>query len=181
MNFLEKLRDIDTFVFDVDGVLTDSNIMITEAGELLRRMNVRDGYALTRAVKAGYKVVVITGGKSRGVVLRLQGLGIEHIYSGVAEKKAVLFQHLKTHNIDPGTVLYMGDDMPDYHAMRICGLPACPHDAAHEIMELARYISPYKGGEGCVRDVIEKVMRLHNRWLDEVQAADEDKYKYGNS
>lgn len=180
MNFLERLRDIDTFVLDVDGVLTDSQLMITEAGELLRSMNVRDGFALKHAVNAGYKIVIITGGKSRGVTLRLKALGITHIYAGISDKKSVLTAYLKESNTDPETVLYMGDDLPDYHAMRICGLPTCPHDAAHEIIELARYVSPYNGGDGCVRDVIEKVMRLHNRWLDEEQTADEDKIKYGH-
>lgn len=180
MNFLEKLRDIDTFVLDVDGVLTNSKLLITESGELLRSMHTRDGYAMKRAVEAGYKVVIITGGKSRGVTTRLSNLGITNIYSGISEKKAVLKQYLKESNTDPETVLYMGDDLPDYHAMRICGLPTCPHDAAHEIVELSRYVSPISGGEGCVRDVIEKVMRLHNRWLDQEQAADEDRIKYGH-
>ncbi|MFK7809788.1 MAG: KdsC family phosphatase [Saprospiraceae bacterium] len=179
MNFLAKLRDIDTFVLDVDGVLTDSKMLITESGELLRSMNVRDGFALKKAVRAGYKVVIITGGKSRGVRSRLQNLGITDIYDGVQEKKPVLSAYLKNSNTDPTSVLYMGDDLPDYHAMRLCGLPACPHDAAHEILSFARYVSPLKGGEGCVRDVIEKVMRLHNRWLDEEQMKDEERLKYG--
>ena len=177
MNFLLKLKDINTFVFDVDGVLTDSNLIVLENGRLLRQMNTRDGYAIKRAIKAGYRVAIITGGKSEGVVKRLEGLGVEDIFTGIEDKKEVLEDYLNSQEVSPDYVLYMGDDMPDYHAMRLIGMPACPHNACHEIVELSRYISPYKGGEGCVRDVIEKVMRLHNSWLDEVQQADEQKMR----
>ncbi len=177
MNFLDKLRDIDTFVLDVDGVLTNGSLLVMQNGHLLRQMNTRDGYAIRRAVKEGYRVVIITGGNSEGVISRLRELGITDLFSGVAHKKPVLKNYLREHQINPDTVLYMGDDIPDYHSMRLVGLPACPHDAAHEIVELARYISPFKGGEGCVRDVIEKVMRLHDRWLDSEMAADEARIK----
>jgi len=177
MNFLLKLRDINTFVFDVDGVLTDSKLIVLENGALLRQMNTRDGYAIRKAVDEGYRVVIITGGKSTGVIKRLQGLGVEHIFSGVKDKKSILESYLKEQEVSPDTVLYMGDDMPDYHVMRYVGMPACPHNACHEIVELARYISPYKGGEGCVRDIIEKVLRLHHNWLDDIQQEDENKMK----
>ncbi|HHS95866.1 MAG TPA: 3-deoxy-D-manno-octulosonate 8-phosphate phosphatase [Phaeodactylibacter sp.] len=181
MNFLEQLRDIDTFVFDVDGVFTNNQLLVTESGDLLRSMNARDGFAVKHALRAGYKVVIITGGNSRGVSIRLRNLGISELYTGISDKKTVLSGYLQQSNTDSASVLYMGDDLLDYHAMRLCGIPACPNDAAHEIIELAQYVSPYNGGEGCVRDVIEKVMRLHNRWLDDVQAADEQRLKQGLS
>ena len=159
-------------------MLTDGTVLVLESGELLRRMNTRDGYALKHAQQQGYHIAVITGGKSEGVISRLKALGVNDVFTGVSDKKRVLERYLKANQISRDTVMYMGDDLPDYHAMRMTGLPACPHDAAHEIIELSRYISPYKGGEGCVRDIIEKVMRLHDRWLDEVQIADEAKIKF---
>jgi len=166
MNYLEKFRDIDTFIFDVDGVLTNSELLVLESGKLLRKMSTRDGYAIKRAVQQGYQVCIITGGKSSGVVTRLEGLGVEHIYKGISNKIDALDEFVHTYDIDLGKVLYMGDDLPDYEVMRRVGLPACPQDAAHEIIEIAQYISTLKGGEGCARDVIEKVLRLHGKWLD---------------
>ncbi len=164
MNQLEQFREVTTFIFDVDGVLTDNRILVLESGELLRQMNIRDGYALRRAVREGYNVCIITGGKSAGVRKRLEGLGVEHIYEGVEDKLEVYKKYVREHDIPADAVLYMGDDVPDYAVMRLVGLPACPRDAAHEMFELAKYVSPFRGGEGCVRDVIEKVLRLKNQW-----------------
>jgi len=166
MNYLEKFKDINTFILDVDGVLTNSELLILENGALLRTMNVRDGYAIKRAVEKGYRVCIITGGQSKGVKLRLEGLGVTDIYDGVSDKMDIYTKYIKAHGLNPDTILYMGDDIPDYEVMRHVGLPVCPMDAAHEISEFAQYISPRKGGEGCVRDVIEKVLRLHDYWLD---------------
>lgn len=167
MNQLEKFGEITTFIFDVDGVLTNNDILILEGGELLRKMNIRDGYALKRAVEQGYHVCIITGGKSEGVRKRLAGLGITEIFMGRSSDKEDAFEeYIAEYDIDPQSVLYMGDDLPDYPVMRKVGLPTCPRNAASEIIEISEYISPYNGGEGCVRDVIEKVLRLHEKWLD---------------
>lgn len=165
MNALEKFGDIDTFIFDVDGVLTNSDLIVLEDGKLLRKMNTRDGYALKRAIEAGYKVCIITGGKSEGVVARLKGLGIKDIYKGISDKLEAFDEYIYAYDIDPAAILYMGDDLPDYEVMRRVGLPACPTDAAHEILAIAQYVSPIKGGGGCVRDVIEKVMRIKGNWV----------------
>lgn len=164
MNLLESFKDIQTFIFDVDGVLTDSTLLITEKGELLRQMNVRDGYAMKHAIEEGYRICIITGGNSAGVTSRLKGLGIQEIHSGISNKILTYNQLVERHDLDEGSILYMGDDLPDYEVMRRVGLPACPNDAAQEIIELAQYVSPFKGGTGCVRDVIEKVMKLHGKW-----------------
>ena len=164
INALEILKHIKVFVFDVDGVLTNGDILVTEEGELLRSMNVKDGYAMHRAIKEGYKIGVITAGKSLGVVKRLEILGVHDIFHGVTDKVEVYKRYIQSHNIDQSTVLYMGDDLPDFKVMQLVGLPTCPSDAAPEIMEISRYISPFSGGKGCVRDVIEKVMRLHGKW-----------------
>ena len=164
MNLLEKFRDIHTFIFDVDGVFTDGGVLITEDGSLLRQMNVRDGYAVKHALEAGYRICIITGGNSPGVKSRLNKLGIEEVYSGIHDKISTYNKIVANHQLDEGGILYMGDDVPDYEVMRRVGLPACPKDAVQEINEVAYYISPLKGGKGCVRDVIEKVMRLHEKW-----------------
>ncbi len=135
-----------------------------ENGRLLRKMNTRDGYAIKRAIQQGYRVCIITGGKSSGVVTRLENLGVPDIYKGVSDKLEVFDEYVDIYSLDTDRILYMGDDLPDYEVMRRVGLPACPNDACPEIVALSRYISPIKGGAGCVRDVIEKVLKLHGHW-----------------
>ena len=166
-NYKELLKDITTFIFDVDGVFTDGSILVTTKGEMLRKMNVKDGYALKTALLKGYNVCVITGGTNEGVRDRLKGLGVTDIYLGAHHKQDSLDEYLDIHGIDPKNTLYMGDDLPDLEPMRRVGLPVCPKDAAHEIRNIALYVSPIEGGRGCARDVIEKVLRLKNKWLDE--------------
>ena len=169
MNYLEKFKDIQTFIFDVDGVLTNSEIIVLESGKLLRKMSIRDGYAIKHAVRNGYKVVIITGGKSEGVVKRLQGLGVVDIYYGISDKVDAYQEVVYTYELKPTQILYMGDDFPDIEVMHKVGIAACPKDAAHEVIEIADYISPIEGGKGCARDVIEKVMRLHGKWMPEIE------------
>ena len=164
MNILDLFAPIRTFVFDVDGVLTDGTLMLTEDGHMLRSMNIKDGYAMQLAIKKGYRVWIISGGKSEAVRLRLNRLGVREVYIGIESKKEFLHEIAIVSQIDYGNVLYMGDDIPDYAAMQVCGLPCCPNDAATEIKQVAKYISPYNGGKGCVRDVIEKVMKLNGDW-----------------
>jgi 3-deoxy-D-manno-octulosonate 8-phosphate phosphatase (KDO 8-P phosphatase) len=164
MNQLEKFRDIHTFLFDVDGVFTNNDILIMENGELLRQMNVRDGYAVKHAVQQGYRIGVITGGRSDGVRRRFEALGISDVFLGRSEKIEAYEEFIDEYGLDPEGILYMGDDLPDYPVMRRVGLPACPNDAIPEILNIALYVSPYAGGAGCVRDVIEKVMRLQHKW-----------------
>lgn len=164
MNTLQLFAPIRTFVFDVDGVLTNGTILATEDGHLLRSMNIKDGYALQLAVKKGYKVWIISGARSEAVKARLQKLGIVDVHIGVELKKDLLQEIAVKSNTTYEHVLYMGDDIPDYAAMQLCGLPCCPNDAVMEIRNVSKYISPYKGGEGCVRDVIEKVLKLNGDW-----------------
>src|SRR5262245_21594248 len=162
-NFKELLHDVTCFVFDVDGVLTDGSVTVLP-GELVRTMNIRDGYALHEAVKNGYPVFVISGGKSESVRTRLQHLGIQEIHLGVSDKTVRLDALVRQYNLDPANILYMGDDLPDYQALLRCGVPTCPRDAAPEIREICLYISSFEGGRGCVRDVIEQTLRLQNKW-----------------
>jgi 3-deoxy-D-manno-octulosonate 8-phosphate phosphatase (KDO 8-P phosphatase) len=169
MNNLEVFRDIHTFIFDVDGVLTNSQVLVMQDGQLLRQMSIRDGYALRRAVEEGYRVIIISGGKSEGVRIRLQNLGVPDIYLGIDDKLDTYEELVDMYDLEEGGILYMGDDLPDYPVMRRVGLPCCPANAAREIKELAQYISPINGGDGCARDVIEKVLRLNEQWQEIVE------------
>lgn len=164
--FLDKLKQVKAFVLDIDGVLTDATIHVTESGEQLRRFNVRDGYALQLAVKRGYIICIISGGKSQSAVLRLQGLGITDIHLGITQKLEIYDNFMLQHELKPGNVIYMGDDIPDVPVMKAVGVTACPFDAVEEVKQISDYISPKKGGEGCVRDVIEKVLKIQDKWHD---------------
>ena len=161
---LNKFTKIRLFVFDIDGVLTDGNLLILPDGQWARTMNIKDGYALQLAVKKGYRILVISGGDAVPVKQRLQKLGITDIFLPVQNKPEILQQYLQDHQILREAVLYMGDDIPDLAAMQLAGLPCCPQDAATEIKQLSVYISPLAGGKGCVRDVIEKVLKLNGHW-----------------
>lgn len=165
MNVLELFKPIRTFAFDVDGVLTDGSVQLMPGGELSRKMNIKDGYALQLAVKMGYRVVIISGGRSESVVSRLEGLGITDIFTGVYDKKEQLEEYVLLHNLRWDEILFMGDDIPDYKPMKLVGLAAAPADACPEIKSVSRYISPLNGGHGCVRDVIEKVLKLNGHWI----------------
>jgi 3-deoxy-D-manno-octulosonate 8-phosphate phosphatase (KDO 8-P phosphatase) len=165
-NYRKILNQINTFVFDIDGVLTDGNVVIASDGEQLRTMNVRDGYALQLAVKKGYKIIIISGGRSEAMKLRFTGLGIADIFLGITNKLEVLQNFIKQNNLNKDNILYMGDDIPDYEAMCVAGFAACPADAAEEIKSISGYISPFKGGAGCVRDIIEQVLKIHSKWFD---------------
>jgi 3-deoxy-D-manno-octulosonate 8-phosphate phosphatase (KDO 8-P phosphatase) len=163
-NVLSRFREIHTFIFDVDGVLTNGQVLVTEKGELLRSMSVRDGQAMRMAVEEGYRILILTKGKSEGVLLRLKDLGIQDIVYGIQNKLKAYEEFLEAYDLDEEGVLYMGDDLPDFEVMRRVGLPTCPVDAVPEIRAICHYISPLKGGDGCARDVIEKVMKLNGVW-----------------
>ena len=164
---LHQFKNINTIVLDVDGVLTDGTLLIMPGGLMVRRMNIKDGYALQLAVKKGYHVAVISGGDSPEVKDRLQKLGITDVYMKVQDKLSVLQEYLLLNGLDAANTAYMGDDMPDYDVMKEVGLPTCPADAAVEIKTLSAYVSPLNGGAGCVRDVIEKIMRVRGDWSED--------------
>ena len=164
-SYKEIMNDITTFIFDVDGVLTDSSVFVTNEGEILRTMNIRDGYAMKAAVESGYNVCIISGGSNEGVRIRLRNLGITDIHLGTPNKVETFYEYTDVYNINPEHVLYMGDDIPDYHVMKLVGLPACPQDASPEIKAISRYISHKNGGKGAVRDVIEQVMKAQGKWM----------------
>jgi 3-deoxy-D-manno-octulosonate 8-phosphate phosphatase (KDO 8-P phosphatase) len=164
MTLLEKFSQIKCFAFDIDGVLTDGNLYLLDNGEQVRRMNIKDGFALQLAIKKGYQVVIISGSYSEPSITRLNKLGIADIYMRITDKASCLSSFLLKKNIEFSQVLFMGDDIPDYAVMNQVGIAACPNDAAGEIRNCSQYISRFSGGEGCVRDVIEKVLKLNNHW-----------------
>ena len=146
------LKKIKALVFDVDGVLSRETISMYPNGEPMRTVN------------------IITGARTEAVRVRYQGLGIKDVYIGASIKRDCFEELLTMYELNPEEVMYMGDDIPDYEVMQMCGLPCCPADAAHEIKELSKYISPINGGDGCGRDVIEQIMAAQGKWMDEANA-----------
>jgi 3-deoxy-D-manno-octulosonate 8-phosphate phosphatase (KDO 8-P phosphatase) len=169
--FLEQLKHITTFIFDIDGVLTDGSIIASDSGEYLRTFNIKDGYALQLAVKRGYHVCILSGGRGAAMQKRFEGLGINNIFLGVSDKVAIYNTLISDYNLTPAEILYMGDDIPDLKIMQLVGLATCPADAVPEIKAISQYISPYTGGKTAVRDIIEKVLRVQHKWFDENPSA----------
>ena len=166
-NYKEKLLKVNTFIFDYDGVLSDGNVLFTSSGDALRTANVKDGYAMQLAIKKNYRIAIISGGYSESMKLRLESLKIEDIFLGVDKKIEVYDQYLETHNLKKENVLFMGDDIPDYEIMLKAGVPTCPSDASEEIKRAATYISHMPGGRGCVRDIIEQVLKVQGKWMND--------------
>jgi 3-deoxy-D-manno-octulosonate 8-phosphate phosphatase (KDO 8-P phosphatase) len=165
MNVLAEFKKVTTFIFDVDGVLTDSTVLVLENGLQARRMNIKDGLGLQMALKNGYRVLAISGSQSDQVIQRLMKLGIEQVHMSVMDKKKFVEDYIKANRLKWEEILYMSDDLPDLELMKAVGLPCCPADAVPEILESAKYISPLNGGLGCVRDVIEKVLKVQDKWI----------------
>ena len=167
MNYKEKFKNIKTFVFDVDGVLTNGGLYILPSGEFMRKMNAKDGYALKLALIKGYNIAIITGGKENNIKERLNKLGVKNVFLNAHNKLPILESYLTENNLNIKNTLYMGDDIPDIECIQKVYVSSCPNDAVYEVKEACDFISSYKGGEGCVRDVIEQVLRINNDWEHE--------------
>lgn len=161
---LADFKLIKHFIFDIDGVLTNGSLLINTDGSLLRSMNIKDGYALQLAIKKGFGISIISGADGDGLRKRFHGLGIRDVHLGISAKKEKLEELIAMKTFSVETTLYMGDDMPDFEVMQLLSFPCCPADACNEIKLISKYISPFNGGEGCVRDVIEKVLKLNYCW-----------------
>ncbi len=161
---LDKLTDIAAFILDVDGVLTDGSILATEQGEQNRIFNIKDGFAIHHAIKNDYNVIVISGGRSESVVKRLNFLGLEHVYIGIKDKREFLNNLKGELNLDLNECLYMGDDLIDLSVMQMCGVKVCPNDAVWAVQEVADIVTVSAGGQGAVREIIEKVLVMQNKW-----------------
>jgi 3-deoxy-D-manno-octulosonate 8-phosphate phosphatase (KDO 8-P phosphatase) len=171
MNVLEHFQEITTFVFDVDGVLTDSTVLLLDNGLQARQMHVKDGLAMQMALKNDYRIMILSGGNSEPVRTRMHFLGITEVHLGVKDKLQVLTRYLEENQLNKGEVLFMGDDLPDLAVLQQVGLPCCPSDAVMEVKKVSKYISPLPGGKGCVRDVIEKVLKLNDHWNYDTEVA----------
>ena len=169
-NYKNLLPSIKTFIFDVDGVLTDGKILITNEGEFLRSFDTKDGYAMKCALVQGYKIVVISGGRNQGVEERFKELGVFDIYMGIHYKLDAFQDLLDNYDLDPETILYVGDDVPDIPVMEKVGLGCCPADAVSDVKNMADYVSHKNGGEGCVREIIEQVLRVQGKWRLDIGA-----------
>lgn len=163
-NFKEKLNKITTFIFDVDGVLTDNKVLVMENGDVVRNVHSKDGYAIQLAIKKGYRLVILSGGNNVAVKNLLTKTGVQHLFINQHDKLQCYKDFINENNLSDEEVLYMGDDLPDYEVMSRVGIAACPNDSATEIKALSIYISPKNGGQGCVRDIIEQVMRVQGSW-----------------
>ncbi|RLD41487.1 MAG: 3-deoxy-D-manno-octulosonate 8-phosphate phosphatase [Bacteroidetes bacterium] len=166
-NYKALLTEVDTFIFDYDGVMTDGKLILQHEGNPLRSANVKDGYVLQLAVRLGFRVVIISGGLSKSMENRFEALRINDVFLGVSDKLLVLNKYISENNLDPKRMVYMGDDIPDFKVMKKVGVPCCPADAAEEIKNISIYISDKKGGEGCVRDIIEQVLKVQGKWMNE--------------
>ncbi len=166
MNYKEKLKEIKALVFDCDGVFTDGTFFLHADGYLSRRFNAKDGFALQLAMKKGLHVAIITGGTDEAIKTRFRNLGVIDVFLNARDKAQVFDEFSEQYDINPDEVLYMGDDLPDLPLLKIVGMPCCPNDAVIEVKNASQYISNIKGGEGCVRDVIEQTLKVQNKWMD---------------
>ena len=164
-NYKTLLNNVRAFVFDVDGVMTNGKVMITSEGEMYREMDTRDGFALKYALLKGFKIGIISGGTNEGVKKRLELLGVNKVYLGIHEKDIAFDDFVSTFNINPDQVLYMGDDVPDVPVMEKVGVSTCPQDALPDVKRVVDYVSHKKGGDGCVREIVEQVMRVQDKWV----------------
>ena len=164
MNYKEKLNKIKTFIFDIDGVFTDGKIMVDSQGNESRSFNTKDGIAVKLAIDLGYNIAVITGANYTGIKARLNRLGVKNVFLNSSNKLKDLLNYSKTNNINPEKTTYMGDDLPDTFPMKLVYLKTCPFDAVPEVREISDYISNKKGGEGCVRDIIEQTLKVQGKW-----------------
>ncbi|MFP4365607.1 MAG: KdsC family phosphatase [bacterium] len=163
--FKEELKQVKAFVFDVDGVFSSANLLLDTNGELIRSMNIKDGFAMQLAVRRGYPIGIITGGNSQSVKKRFGLLGVKDVYLKSSKKLDDLTDFCSIYNLEFKDILYMGDDLPDFPIMQEVGFPTCPKDAVPEIKMVAKYISDSEGGHGCVRDIIEQVLRAQGIWM----------------
>ena len=158
------LTQVKALMLDVDGVLSKATVGMDAQGVPMRTVNVKDGFAIQLAVKLGLRVAIITGGRSDAIQKRYNGLGVEDVFMGCNMKIHVYESLLERYGIEDRNVAYIGDDIPDYEIMNRCGCGCCPADAAPEIKAVSRYISPFRGGEGCVRDILEQILKAKGQW-----------------
>ena len=165
MNECEKLKNVTTFIFDYDGVMTDGTVYMDSNGDPLRTSNVKDGYALQLASKLGYHLAVISGAVVTNITKRLNALGVHDVFTGIPDKVVKLEEYMEQYGLKPEQIVFVGDDIPDLRVMLRVGVTACPADAAPEIRQICHWISERPGGRGCVRDIIEQTLKVQGKWM----------------
>jgi len=160
-----RLRRIRAILLDVDGVLTDAGLFYDAAGGEGKVFSSRDGYGITRAIRAGLVFGIVTGRSSPLVERRARDLGIRSVWQGVRDKRALLPEILNRLQLEADAVLFIGDDVPDREIMLAVGASACPRDAAREARQAAAYIASQSGGHGAVREIIDRVLRAQKLLL----------------
>lgn len=166
-NYRKNLHKITTLIFDYDGVMTDGKVLFTDDGQQLRSVNVRDGYALQLASKKGFRIVVLSGADTEGMRKRCESKIFNHVFLGISDKQSVFNDFINSESLKLEEIMYMGDDIPDLPVLSKVGIAACPADACEEVKKSVHYISPFKGGNGCVRDIIEQILKVHGQWMDQ--------------
>jgi len=166
ISYKERLPKITTFIFDVDGVLTNGEIAFSN-DSVVRTFHSKDGYALQYASRKGYRILIITGASATDVRERMERLGVERVMLLSRDKLSVYRTLQEEFNFADEQVLYMGDDIPDIPLLKVVGMSACPQDAVPEVKAVCHYQSPVEGGKACVRDVIEQVMRVQGTWMND--------------
>ena len=161
----ELLAEVTTFLFDYDGVMTEGIVYMDSNGDPLRTSYVKDGYALQLASKLGYHVAVISGAVTTNITKRLNSLGVKEVFTGIPDKVLKLNEFMEQYGLTPNQIVYVGDDIPDIKVMRVVGVPVCPADAAEEVKRISAYVSPFPGGKGCVRDIIERTLKVQGKWM----------------
>lgn len=161
----EILKNVTTFIFDYDGVMTDGTVYMDSNGDPLRTSNVKDGYAIQLASKLGYHLAVISGAVVTNITKRLNMLGVHDVYIGIPDKVVKLEEYMALYGLKPEQIVYVGDDIPDIPVMRRVGVAACPADAAPEIRQICHFVSDHPGGKGCVRDIIEQTLKVQGKWM----------------
>lgn len=164
MNVFEKMKIVKNLVFDIDGVFTDGSVLLTPEGDLLRTMNSKDGYSIRKAVKAGFNVIMISGGDSESVRIRFGKLGVRYIYLAVSDKLSKFKEITEEFGFRAEESMYMGDDIPDIELLKNVQLPVCPSDACHEVSDICEYITEKPGGQGSVREIVEKILTYQGKW-----------------
>ena len=162
--YKKKLTQIKAFVLDVDGVLTNGGLILYPDGKFLRQMNAKDGYAIKLAIHHGYKIAIITGGREENIKTRLKNLGVHEVFLGANNKLPILKDFITTYELKSEQIVYMGDDIPDLESLEHVGVSCCPNDASYDVKKICDYVSQKKGGEGCVRDIIEQTLKVNNQW-----------------
>ncbi len=171
MELKKKLQNIKLFVMDVDGILTNGEIVLDHNGNELKIFDVQDGYGIVLLRKTGIKTAIITARKSKAVELRAKDLGIDKVYQNASPKLDAFKKIIKAMNVKKSEVCYMGDDLPDLCVLTCVGVAITVPNAVKEVQQCVNYVTENEGGAGAVREVVEMILKAQSKWDSIVKAA----------